>query len=325
MTVEVPRYTEFSDYILGITEKIWERRGVDLLHDYYAEDILVRSPAGVVEGNRAVINATQATIAEFPNRLLLGEDVIWARTGDNSWYSSHRILSAATHMGGGSYGSTTGRNVVYRVLADCHAEECSKSGWRINDEWLIRDQGAIVRQLGFSPRKFARKSLDIANEAGERAGYILPEDYARPGPYLGRGNDVEPGPLYADILERIMRADLAVIHREYDRACQLDLPGGDTVHGRAPADRFWVNLRASFPNAEFRIDNIIGRSDDLLPPRAAVRWRLDGKHEGYGTFGEPTNNDVFVMGASHAEFGPRGLKREFVLFDETAVWMQILR
>ena len=29
------------------------------------------------------------------------------------------------------------------------------------------------------------------------------------------------------------------------------------------------------------------------------------------------------MGMSHAEFGPRGLKREFVLFDEVAVWKQI--
>jgi hypothetical protein len=27
---------------------------------------------------------------------------------------------------------------------------------------------------------------------------------------------------------------------------------------------------------------------------------------------------------SHAEFGPRGLRREWVLFDETAIWKQIL-
>ena len=30
------------------------------------------------------------------------------------------------------------------------------------------------------------------------------------------------------------------------------------------------------------------------------------------------------MGISHAEFGPWGLKREFVLIDETAIWKQIL-
>ena len=29
------------------------------------------------------------------------------------------------------------------------------------------------------------------------------------------------------------------------------------------------------------------------------------------------------MGISHAEFGPRGLRREYVVFDETAIWKQI--
>jgi hypothetical protein len=30
------------------------------------------------------------------------------------------------------------------------------------------------------------------------------------------------------------------------------------------------------------------------------------------------------MGISHAEFGPRGIRREYALFDEVAVWKQIL-
>ena len=38
----------------------------------------------------------------------------------------------------------------------------------------------------------------------------------------------------------------------------------------------------------------------------------------------PTGAEVYVMGVSHAEFGPRGLRREFVLFDETAIWKQIV-
>ena len=51
---------------------------------------------------------------------------------------------------------------------------------------------------------------------------------------------------------------------------------------------------------------------------------LQGKHEGWGSFGEPSGAEVYVMGISHAEFGPRGLRREFVLFDETAIWKQIV-
>lgn len=40
----------------------------------------------------------------------------------------------------------------------------------------------------------------------------------REGPYTGRGNDNEWGARYADILTRIMGADMAAIPAEYDRA-----------------------------------------------------------------------------------------------------------
>jgi len=61
-----------------------------------------------------------------------------------------------------------------------------------------------------------------------------------------------------------------------------------------------------------------------MPPRASLRWSLDGVHSGWGRFGRPTGAKVHVMGLTHAEFGSRGLRREFTLFDETAIWKQIL-
>ena len=73
----------------------------------------------------------------------------------------------------------------------------------------------------------------------------------------------------------------------------------------------------------------IGRADPGLPLRASVRWTLHGKHEGYGAFGPPTGANVYVLGATHAEFGalvgdqPK-LRREWTLIDETAIWKQIL-
>ena len=97
-----------------------------------------------------------------------------------------------------------------------------------------------------------------------------------------------------------------------------------TAHGRRAADSFWMGLRASFPNATFTVEHRIGREDKGEPDRAAVRWGLHGLHEGWGAFGEPSGAEVYVMGISHAEYGPRGLRREFVLFDETAIWKQII-
>jgi len=313
-----PKFRDFPDYIIGITREIWEDRGIATLHDYYADDIVVRSPASVVVGNAGVIAATMATLAEFPDRTLLGEDVIWCGTPEEGMLSSHRLLSTATHLGDGVYGKATGRKLVYRIIADCHA-----IANRINDEWLIRDQGAIVRQMGLEPQACAR---DLIGKEGGPEHCVKPftPEIDRAGPYRGRGNDNEWGGRYADIVTRIMNADMAVIPREYDRACQLEYPGGVTGHSHGDADRFWTGLRASFPSAGFRIEHVIGRDDPLMPPRAALRWSLTGKHDGWGVFGRPTGADVYVMGAAHAEFGPWGLRREYVLFDETAIWKQIV-
>ena len=85
-----------------------------------------------------------------------------------------------------------------------------------------------------------------------------------------------------------------------------------------------MGLRASFPNATLTIEHQIGRDDPLMPPRAALRWSLNGKHDGWGAFGAPTGTDVHIMGVAHAEFGPWGLRREYVLFDEIAIWKQII-
>ena len=83
-------------------------------------------------------------------------------------------------------------------------------------------------------------------------------------------------------------------------------------------------LRSAFPEATFTIHHQIGMDGDMLSPRAAIRWSLDGIHSGWGAFGRPTGAPVHVMGMCHAEFGPWGLRREFALYDEIAVWKQIL-
>jgi hypothetical protein len=313
-----PRFKDFPDYIIGMTKEIWEDRGIATLHHYYTPDIIVRSPGSVVVGNESVIAATMATLAEFPDRSLLGEDVIWSGSPEEGMLSSHRILSTATHTGDGVYGKATGKKLSYRVIADCHAINNS-----INDEWLIRDQSAVVRQLGWDVRDYARDLIE--REGGpERCARPFTPQIDRPGPYTGKGNDNEWGATYADILRRIMAADMAVIPDAYDRACELHYPGGLVGRSHDDADRFWMGLRASFPNATLTIEHQIGRDDPLMPPRAALRWSLNGKHDGWGSFGTPTGSDVYIMGAAHAEFGPWGLRREYVLFDETAIWKQIL-
>ena len=160
------KFKDFPDYILGITNEIWEKRGIETLYDYYSENIPVRSPEALVIGNQNVIDATRATLSEFPDRELLGEDVIWSGSPEEGMLSSHRILSTATHNGNGVFGKATGKRLVYRVIADCHAINN-----QINDEWLVRDQGSIVKQLGWDPKDYAK---DLINSKIKRRESFRP-------------------------------------------------------------------------------------------------------------------------------------------------------
>ena len=121
-----------------------------------------------------------------------------------------------------------------------------------------------------------------------------------------------------------MHSDYLAIEKNYDRAVHTEYPGGITGHSYSSVKNFWKNLRGAFPNSIFTIHHRIGREDPFMPPRAAIRWSLNGKHEGDGVFGKPSNAEVYVFGISHVEFGPRGIRREYSLFDEVAIWKQIL-
>ena len=312
-----PKWTSPEDYILGITKKIWEDREIGSLTHYYAPDIVVRSPASVVVGNTGIIGATMATLSELPDRQLLGEDVIWCDAPDG-FLSSHRLTSTATHSHPGVYGQPTGKKIQYRILADCHCQND-----QVNDEWLVRDQGAIVRQLGMDPKSFAAELIAKEGGAEHCVQPYTPSNDVQ-GPYNGRGNDHPRGHALAGLLTELMAGNFAAIGTTYDRACQLSYPSGVDAMGREAADQFWLGLRAALPNAAFTVHHQIGMEGNDLPPRAAVRWSLHGKHEGWGAFGTPTGADIFIMGITHAEFGPWGLRREFTLIDETAVWKQIL-
>ena len=309
-----PRFEDFPDYILKITEEIWEQRRIGSLRDYYADDIIIRTPQGIASGNAGVMAATMQTLSEFPDRVLLGEDVIWSGSPETGMLSSHRILSTATHLGDGAFGPASGKGLTYRAIANCHAIDN-----KIDDEWLIRDTGAIIRQIGHTPRDFAQSKI-ARNERVEP--FVKSMD--RPGPAGLGGNDNPWGQRYAESLHRIMRAEFDVIGSGYDRAIEGHYSGGSDGYGRAFAERHWIGLRSSFPNASFTMHQCIGNAEPGSAPRAALFFALDGLHEGHGTFGPPTGKPVYLMGAAHAEFGPYGIRREWVLYDEVAVWLQIL-
>ena len=91
-------FKNLKDYILKITYRIWEERGVERIRDYYGEKALVKTPTSVSDNVEDVISSTYKTLQMFPDRELLGEDVIGSEDVPGTFYSSHRILSSAIHL-----------------------------------------------------------------------------------------------------------------------------------------------------------------------------------------------------------------------------------
>ena len=312
------QYKDLPDYILKCTHQIWEGRNIAAIGWHYDENIQIRTPIAYSEGNRSGIANTMETLFEFPDRQLYGEDVIWSEHPEYGYLSSHRIVSEATHLMDGVFGKASGKRLRFRTIADTNC-----IGNSVHEEWLVRDLGAMSRQIGLHPRDMA--SQMIAAEGGpEKSTHPFTPDADKPGKYRSQGNDNEWGQRAADLLRRIMDTEFSAIVETYDRGCQVEYPGGISAHSTAPAEAFWLGLRSSFPNAEFGIDHVIGREDPMMPPRAAVRWHLTGLHEGWGTFGAPSGAPIHVMANTHFEFGPWGLRREWTIYDEVSIWKQIL-
>ena len=320
------QFKDLPDYILKITYQIWENNDVEAINEYYADAPEVtlptptRSPSGVIYGADPVIKSTRESKKLFPDRTLLGEDVIWTGNDEEGYFSSHRILSTSTHNQDGMYGKPTGKKLYYRTIADC---ACMNN--QVYDEWLVRDQGAIVRQIGIDPKHYAN---DLIMKEGGPEKSIRPFDENTPiksiykSPVLPSGNI---GENYSNILSSIMNVNPEkTINDNYDRSIQQYQPGGQIHYGKDEAIKFWNALRSSFPNALFTVEHIAFTEEKAQPKKAAVRWSLVGKHEGAGIFGNPSNAKIYVMGINHVEFGPRGIKNEWILYDETMIWKQIL-
>ena len=313
------KYKDFPDFILKITKQIWEGKDVNSIAKFYTDKIPVRSPFGVTYGNKPVIDATHATLKEFPDRQLLGEDVIWNGNDDTGYHSSHRILSKGTHLGNGFYGKPTGKKIYYRVIADC---ACKNN--QVYDEWIVRDQGAMVRQLGYSPKEFAQMQINNENNLKIKKEIFnsksdMESEYV---PIKADNNSV--GHKYSNILQKIFKQNYDF--KDYSRAANIFWPGNRIGHGREDIIKFWETLSKSFTNVKFSIEHIGFIEEKNKNPRVSIRWFLDGKHsEKSKEFGEATNNNVFIFGINHAEFSKDNVIREWVVFDEVAVWKQILK
>lgn len=319
MSFDLGSYKDVPDFIYGITREIWEDRGIgSKLQKYYAPDILLRAATGFTDSNHGVTAQTLQTLHQFPDRQLVGEDVIWTPYQDGTFLSSHRLTSVMRHTGDGVLGRAQGRMVRSRIIADCWVRDQV-----VVEEWLVRDQGAFARCLGTDAKTLARDMADRDLRNGVPVSFFVPA-HDKPSRYKPTMQDDEAVHSYLRGMKRLWQdKETAVIRDMYFQGAAFHAPGGDVLYGHADIDTFALGYLASFPDAVLKIESARVNRDSEQPVRVAVRWSLTGTHSGFGHFGEPTGATVYVMGMTHANMTGSKVMTEYFVTDEVSIWKQI--
>lgn len=313
-------FVDFPHYIIRITERIWHDREVDLCLKWYSEDCAIHTLAGPIIGAQTVADNTWATLAAFPDRRLDGDNVIWSDEGDGSFLSSHLITSKMTNLGDSDFGPATGKRVLVRTIADCLARAN-----RIVEEWLVRDNLALVEQLGFVPAEVAARQAARDAERGRPLVKVLAPYHAA----ARASAPAAPASPAAEVAVALLRAcwqdgDDARAAALSDFRLNAWVPGGRFLYGPDSHAEWRAPIRAAFgPRARLAIEHIaevpyLGEARDV-----AVRWSLAGWHEGAGAYGEPTGAPLLIMAVSHFRVIGGRVREEVTIWDDIAVLRQI--
>ena len=322
--------TEFKSldhYIRVITERIWEGRRIDDIRLYYSDPCIVETASSVSTSIEDVINGTRATLAMFPDRRLLAEDVIQSGDDTGGFLSSHRIISTMTHLGDGQFGPATGRRIQTRTIAECVCKDN-----RIVHEWMVRDLAASALQIGSTPQALAQTWLN------QRGGWNKPMAGPTPAGYVSHMSTDPLAVRYAQAMTDLAHGAArgkgqvdATVASVYDDAAQQIGPGESTSYGHADIAGFWHSVFGALQVQQFDVEHLAIQRDMAQTGRCdriALRFRAKTIHSprkiDMVRYGTGSNRPVEVLGIVHAEFVQGRVIREWVLIDDVAIWMQVL-
>lgn len=310
-------FVDIVDYIYRITHRIWVDRALGMIYDYYDHVSTIYTPYGVTRTVEEVVAATAAMINSFPNRESHFLNVAWSGDDKAGFYTSHLGFSRMVNRGPTIYGPTTNKTVVIRTVADCVSLNN-----QIHTEWLVRDNGAMVRQLGFDRHEVARK---LAERGAMEA---LPES---PTPRMYGQQPPKPLDLPNETVEHYMRHIFHDIwnRRRLDRLPDIYAPGaiahsggGRVAVGVRNISALIIAILTAIPDAVMQVDHV-SWSEETDGVIVAVRWRLEGSTQSGGLLGEvPNGRPVAMIGMSHFRFEQNKIVEEWTLFDEIGLLVQ---
>jgi hypothetical protein len=322
-------FIDIVDYIIRITHRIWEQKNLGFCRDYYADCCPVHTLGGYSDSVEVVIQNTLKTIAAFPDRTLIGENVVWSIDEDEQYYSSHRITSVMTNKADSEFGPATGHTGRVTTIADCVCENN-----KIVYEWLMRDNGFLIKQLGISIEDAAKYQAQFAVPAAfedwitsEYNRVIQQQSMLSSTPCRVATPFVEFARSWIETL--FNQKNLGELNRFYVLNAAVQWPGGKNTVGLVGIAGIFTQWLCECPDAVAIVDHIAVTYFDENHIDMAIRWSLAGTYNGRTAALRKFNGQpYFILGASHFRIATHEqlvIKEEWTVFDEVAALTNLYR
>ncbi len=319
-----PDYVDIVDYIVRITHRIWEEKAVGLIYETYGHNVAVWTSEGLTKGREAIVANTLRALSAYPNVRIYVDEVVWSGNDEDGFHTSMLATSIRYNTGYSPYGPPTGRPVMRRGIANCFVKNN-----RIIEEWIVHDELAVIRQLGFDP--FAAAARMAQADAARGRQLVIPGEDERivgqyvPEPYplaQGTGFDIE------DFVRRSTheiwnRRMLNTINDYYAPNLRCHASSAKELHGIGDYKVHILNLLGAFPDAFISVDHLYWNDLGGGNYRTAMRWTLLGTHGGPGIYGPPTGKHVRLMGITQHRVEGGKIVEEWSVYDEFALLKQL--
>lgn len=310
------QYTDIVDYIVRITHRIWEEGDMAYIYDTYAHNCTVHTPYGTSYDSEGMVANSVAFLAAIPDRKLFAEDVIWTGDDEAGFISSHLVRSKGTNTGHSPWGPPTGRRVGYFAIANCLVKEN-----RIVEEWLVRDNAGLLRQLGFDPKEVAKQTA-MRDPSSSRGATHRLKGQLSPTLYEPITDEV------ANTVRRFLhdafnRRRFTTIAETHRADVHMFAPGHTELRGVNAVKAYLLNFVAMFADGAVMLEHLLKIGNERDGYRVAVTWRFAGTHTHNGYFGEPTNKRVDTLAISHLHVKDDKIYKHYLLMDELAILSQL--
>jgi hypothetical protein len=319
-------FVDIVDYIIRITHRIWEQKNVGLCYKYYGDICPVFTLGGYSECVEQVVQSTLKTIAAFPDRSLIGENVIWKEEQDKTYYSSHLITSIMTNTGNSDFGLATNKTGRVTTIADC---VCFEN--KIIKEWLVRDNSFLIAQLGINLidaaihfaklvpndtfNSWYREEFDRVRQKEHRTSLSVTDSHWTVDNFVQS---------WAQTI--FNQKQFSTLTHFYHVAAAHQWPGGRKSTGLAQISGTLIQWLAQCPDAKMTVDHIavVGFDEETID--IALRWSVAGTYTPHvDRLASLKGNDFFVLGCTHIRVRNQKIIKETTVFDEVSLYANIIR